>query len=191
MLYLYAVTEMARLLIVRHAKTEWNVTGRIQGRSDVPLTEESRLAAAELGRSLAGERIDAAYCSPLSRARETARLILGGRMEPVCDDRLVERDFGELEGRTYDELGLADHTRLFYALPDAKGAESDGQVFARVRSFVRDISARHKGQTVLVVSHGVCISYLMYALSHDSWDPSSYEMNYIKNLTVTEAETDL
>ena len=101
----------------------------------------------------------------------------------MCDDRLVERDFGELEGRTYDELGLADHTRLFYALSDAKGAESDGQVFARVRSFARDISARHKGQTVLVVSHGVCISFLVYALTHDEWKESEYSMNYVPNLT--------
>ena len=131
------------------------------------------------------------YIIILSDSSEQAEGFLVDIKTELEENAALKEDFGELEGRTYDELGLADHTRLFYALSDAKGAESDGQVFARVRSFVRDISARHKGQTVLVVSHGVCISYLMYALSHDSWDPSSYEMNYIKNLTVTEAETDL
>ncbi len=178
---------MIKLLIVRHAKTEWNKTGRIQGRSDIPLAPESR-AATRIAANSVGH-IDAAYCSPLSRARETAEILTEGKgVSPIPDERLTERDFGDYEGRTYEELGLPDHTKLFFALSSAKGAESSASVFERVRSFLTDIAGKHDGKTVLVVSHGVCISYLLYALCHDSWDESEYTMGYIKNLDVTERE---
>ena len=92
---------MIRLIIIRHAKTAWNKAGRIQGRSDIPLLPESVVAAREEGRRLAGERIDAAYASPLSRAMETAKAIVEGRgIEVQADARLLERDFGKYDGRT-------------------------------------------------------------------------------------------
>lgn len=178
---------MIKLLIVRHAKTEWNKTGRIQGRSDIPLAPESVEATRVAARSI--KHIDAAYCSPLMRARETAEILTEGTgVKPVPDERLTERDFGEYEGRTYDELGLPDHTKLFYALSCAKGAESSESVFGRVRSFLEFLAKEHDGETVLVVSHGVCISYLLYAITHERWDERDYTMGYIKNLDVTERE---
>lgn len=175
---------MVTLLIVRHSKTPWNIAGRIQGRSDIPLAPESEQATREAGKNLPAP--DAAYCSPLVRARRTAELLLEGTgVTPVPDARLVERDFGALDGKTYDELGLPDHTELFYVLDESVGAEPSEEVFARVRSFLEDVLGKHDGERVLVVSHGVCISYLIYALTHDRWDPSDYTMAYIKNLDVT------
>ena len=173
---------MVTLMIVRHSKTPWNLAGRIQGRSDIPLAPESEIATREAGRKLP-HKPDAAFCSPLIRARRTAELLLEGTgITPVPDDRLVERDFGVLDGKTYDELGLPDHTKLFYVMDGALGAEPSEDVFARVKSFLDDMLAHYDGKRVLVVSHGVCISYLAYALSHDRWDPSDYTLEYIKNL---------
>ena len=130
---------------------------------------------------------DAAFCSPLVRAKRTAELLLEGTgITPVIDERLVERDFGALDGKTYDELGLPDHTRLFYVLDEAIGAERSEDVYNRVRSFLDDIGARYDGKRVLVVSHGVCISYLAYALTHDRWNPADYTLEYIKNLDIIE-----
>ena len=180
---------MVKLLIVRHAKTEWNKSGKIQGRSDVPLAPESEDAARKAGEELRGENIAAVFSSPLVRAVRTAELMTEGLgLKVIRDARLIERDFGACEARTYDELGLADHTRLFYALEGVPGVEPSAAVFARVRAFVRDLTAVCDGRTVLVVSHGVCISYLVYALTHDVWDESEYEMQYIKNLTVARFE---
>lgn len=182
---------MVTFLLVRHAKTEWNKSGRIQGVSDIPLAPESELAARNAGREIA-EKIDAVYCSPLRRAARTAELIAECRgLAVVPDARLGERNFGAFEGRTYDELGLDDHTRLFYALDGVEGVEPSEEVFARVRSFVEEMLRSRDGQTVLVVSHGVCISYLIHALTHDKWTGSEYEMKYIKNLTVARYEAGL
>lgn len=175
---------MVTLLIVRHSKTPWNLAGRIQGRSDIPLAPESEQPTREAGKKLLPPP-DVAYCSPLIRARRTAELLLeGSGITPVPDERLIERDFGVLDGKTYDELGLPDHTGLFYVMDEALGAEKSEDVFARVRSFLEDMYKKHNGKRVLVVSHGVCISYLAYALTHDRWDASEYTLEYIKNLDV-------
>lgn len=179
---------MVRLLIIRHAKTEWNKIGRIQGMSDIPLTEESRIAAREAANALAGYDIAAVYSSPLVRARETAELITNRQRQIITDSRLIERDFGIFEGRTYEELGLPDHTKLFYELDSDVYAEPSDEVFDRARSFVLDMLELYDGKTVLVVSHGVCISFLIYAATHDKWDKNSYDLNYIKNLTATVVE---
>ena len=177
---------MVDLVIVRHSKTPWNLAGRVQGRSDIPLAPESEEATREAGKRLR-PLPDIAFCSPLIRAKRTAELLLeGSGVEIRTDDRLVERNFGEYEGKTYDELGLPDHTELFYALGETKGAESSESVFSRVRSFLTDIAASFDGKRVLVVSHGVCISYLIYALNHDKWDPADYDISYIKNLDFIE-----
>lgn len=177
---------MVTLLIVRHSKTPWNLAGRIQGRSDIPLAPESEQLTREAGKKLR-PLPDAAFCSPLVRAKRTAELLLEGTgITPVIDERLVERDFGALDGKTYDELGLPDHTRLFYVLDEAIGAERSEDVYNRVRSFLDDIGARYDGKRVLVVSHGVCISYLVYALTHDRWNPADYTLEYIKNLDIIE-----
>ena len=181
---------MVKLLIVRHAKTEWNKSGKIQGRSDVPLAPESEDAARQAGEELRGEKIAAVFSSPLVRAVRTAELMTEGLgLKVKRDERLIERDFGAFEARTYDELALDDHTRLFYALDDVEGVEPSESVFARVRSFVRELTENYDGKTVLIVSHGVCISYLVYALAHYVWNASAYEMKYIKNLTVARYET--
>lgn len=183
---------MVHLMIVRHAKTEWNLTGRIQGRSDIPLagSSEADVRAAAVG--LRGRKIDAVISSPLCRAVRTAELLTEGSGLPVqTDDRLTERDFGAYEGRTYAELGLPDHEKLFYCLSDVAGAEPSEDVFTRVRAFLADLSSRYDGKTVLVVSHGVCISFLLYALTHDVWKEEDYTLEYIKNLTLTERSAEV
>lgn len=183
------ILAMIKLLIVRHAKTAWNVMGRIQGQSDIPLLPESIINTKNTADSLKNIPIDKVYSSPLVRAKSTAEFLVEGRDLPVeCDARLCERNFGEYDGKTYDEIGLTEHDKLFYALENVDSAESSEDTFLRVRGFVNDLKAKDEGKTVLIVSHGVCISYLIYALNHDRYNPDDYKMNYIKNLTVYEAE---
>jgi probable phosphoglycerate mutase len=87
-----------RLVIVRHGETEWSRTGRHTGRTDLPLTDAGRSAAAALRPLLAGRTFALVLTSPRQRARETAALA-GFPDAEVCDD-LVEWDYGEDEGRT-------------------------------------------------------------------------------------------
>ena len=105
-----------RILFVRHGETDWNVEGRLQGQTDIPLNALGRFQAEDVGRRLA-KLIDTPadskwLVSPLGRTRETAeiaRRALG--LDPTSyetDDRLKEITFGSWEGFTWAELRQKD-----------------------------------------------------------------------------------
>ncbi|WP_129842386.1 histidine phosphatase family protein [Streptomyces sp. RFCAC02] len=98
----------ARVVLVRHGRTAWSVTGRHTGHTDVPLLDEGRDQAEALGRRLKGAPWSglpgaAVRTSPLSRARETCDLAgFGGRATEW--DALREWDYGAEEGLTPAEI---------------------------------------------------------------------------------------
>jgi len=101
--------EGPRVFLIRHGETEWSVTGQHTGRTDIPLTEEGRRQAKRLGARLAGERFALVLVSPLSRARETARL--AGFAIGEAGDAQVEPDLIEWDYGAYDSLTAADIRR--------------------------------------------------------------------------------
>ena len=92
---------MAEVVLLRHAETEWSLAGRHTGRTDVPLTEHGREVAAALRPRFEGREFALVLSSPLSRARETARL---AGLDAELDGDLVEWDYGEYEGITTKEI---------------------------------------------------------------------------------------
>ena len=89
------------LHVVRHGETDWNRGRRVQGHTDIPLNDEGRRQARELAAELAGVPFAAAYSSDLSRAAETARILLGERSLAVISCvGLREKHFGTWEGLT-------------------------------------------------------------------------------------------
>lgn len=158
---------MFTLLLVRHGETEENARGEIQGQLDGRLTERGRRQIALLAERLRSERIDAAYSSDLSRARETALGILTHHgCELVVDDLLRERSFGALEGKTIEVVREAVRASgLGYSSFTPSGGESLMTVRDRAIRFLHKISPRHSGHTVLVASHGgfnrAMLSYLL------------------------------
>ena len=72
-----------RLYLIRHGETEYNKLKKNQGQIDIPLNEYGRELARKTGEGLADVPFDLCFCSPLSRAKETAELILVGRNVPI------------------------------------------------------------------------------------------------------------
>ena len=156
---------MRRLLLVRHGETVWNEIRRLQGATDVPLSERGRAQSRALGQALRGYRVGAAYASSLERAQETAALALGAAGIPVVPlDELRELSLGEWEGCTTEEIRNRDgdpYLAWVRAPVDCAppGAEPLDAVCGRIVPVVERIAAAHPGnEDVLVVTHGGIIS---------------------------------
>ncbi len=151
---------MGIIYIVRHGETKWNAEGRIQGHTDIELTESGRAQARDIARRLAETKLDAAYSSDMKRTRNTAQIILGERDTPLHSiPELREYNKGVFEGLTvaeyreqYPDLYQASLVNdLDFAPP---GGETIRQCQARLSSFMRKVREAHPDDSVLIVGHG-------------------------------------
>ncbi|QHD51529.1 histidine phosphatase family protein [Vreelandella aquamarina] len=157
------------LVAVRHGITAWNLERRYQGQRDIPLlfpeAEEGLLA---LRAALADERFDAIYASDLGRCQETLAWSQAAKPGgPVyAEPRLRELDFGEYEGKVYDELKELPHYRAWIDSAgelQIPGGESSGQLRERLDAWLDDVAEhtrQHGYRKVLVVTHGGVIREL-------------------------------
>ena len=138
------------------------------GRNDLPLSRTGR-AEAEAGAARAAELgIEVIVASPLRRTRETAEIVAAALgLTPEFDDDLVELDFGEIEGLTFEEARerhpLAARRFGSDVTTAAPGGESVMDVGTRVARARRRILERHAGKSVLVVTHMTPIKLMLTA----------------------------
>lgn len=126
-----------QLLLLRHGATPPQTPRRFLGRSDVPLADKGRAQAARWQAALSDMALDAAWCSPLARCRETARIVLAGRsLEPVIAPGLAEIDLGAWEGLSVEEV-----QRRFPGQHQARGRDLAGYRTPGGESF-RDVARR-------------------------------------------------
>ncbi len=139
------------LVLVRHGESTANADGRLLGRSDVPLTARGERQAAAAARALGG--IDAVRSSPLRRARDTAAEFCQVEQLTI-DDRWVEVDYGELEGRLLQDVPT-EVWRAWRSDPTFRpeGGESLAEVSRRVTDACEELFAsngaarcRHAGR---------------------------------------------
>ena len=138
------------LVLLRHGETEWTISGRHTGRSDIELTEAGREEARAAGRRLEGMKFDRVVTSPMHRAVETCRLA-GFGDGATTDDALMEWDYGEYEGITTAEIQetVPDWSLFVQGCP---GGESAADVGARVDPLVD--AAREGEGNWLFAAHG-------------------------------------
>lgn len=150
-----------RILLLRHAETDWNRERRYQGWRDSPLSPTGREQAESAGRLLAASPLAAVWSSPLARARETAALIAAPHQLPVREaDAFKEMGFGDWEGLTRDEVRerFPEAHRAWAETPHEAawpGAEPLAVVRARALAGLGALREAHQGQTVCLVSHGI------------------------------------
>lgn len=154
------MTAPALLTLARHGETRQNAERRWQGVSDSPLTPAGRRQALMLGLRLrAFGRHAAVYTSPLGRAAETADLIAVplGLPAPRRVAGLREYDFGEWDGLTPAELSARGFWPAVMRDPEfaPPGGEAFGAAARRAREELRAIAARHRGERVVIVGHGL------------------------------------
>jgi broad specificity phosphatase PhoE len=142
------------LVLVRHAATSWNENQYCQGHQDVPLSERGRRQMELLAEALADLAFDHVYASPLSRARESARL-LGYEPEIVPD--LTEIDRGHWEGHPVEEIQRrwSKLRRAWYDDPTGlamPGGERFDDLWQRAQR-VLDLVSAAGGRRILACAH--------------------------------------
>ena len=142
------------IILVRHGQTAANADGRLLGRVDLSLTPLGRRQAASVGAALAGASVVRLVTSPLARCRETVEA-LGLALPAEVDDRWIELDYGEYDGRPLGSVPTEVWARWRVEPGWAPaGGESLSAVAGRVREACGELADRSDAdQDVVVVSH--------------------------------------
>jgi len=157
---------VAKLLLIRHGRTNLQKEDRYWGSTDIPLNDTGIKQAEQIRDSLAREKITHVYSSTLSRTRDTAKIIAAAHHINVfaCEE-LNEFNFGYAEGLTYEEIkklhpSLAEDMAKMGAIT-FPGGESLDKFYTRVQAFLKRLE-KHKAQdTLVIVAHAGSLRMLI------------------------------
>lgn len=186
------------IFLVRHGQTEWNALEKMQGQTDIELNEIGREQAQITGEQIKNENIDLIITSPLKRAKETAEIISKNFNAPMIEDkRLMERGFGELEGKTLKEREQLkektpeiDEIWNYSQNSNNYNVEKMKDFFRRIYEFLDETIEKHPDKKILLVAHGgtsVAIKcyFMKYPLEKFI---GRYEIKGLKNCEVAKFE---
>jgi uncharacterized phosphatase len=150
------------IYLVRHGETDWNRERRIQGSSDIPLNSTGQAQAKSTGELLARRTWHGIFASPLSRAMETAAIIAAevGLAAPIALPEVVERSYGDAEGRTDREVDA-----LYPGTTEVPGRESRESVVERALPALVELAEINHGKSIIVVAHGGVIAAILAAVA--------------------------
>ena len=170
-----------RIYIIRHGETQSNEKGLLQGWSDDPLNQFGIELAELTGQALKGTQFDIAFSSSLTRAKETANIVLaqsGNNCSVLIDDRVKEINMGDFEGKRFkpgeSEVDPA-LVKAFFEAPIQASAFPNGEsvtdVMNRTQDFLKSLASEDY-ETVLVSTHGCalrCMLNFLYENPADFW----------------------
>ena len=162
------------IYIVRHGKTDLNDLGIYGGRIDSHLNEEGIMEAKRIASKLKDIKFDVVISSPLKRAIETARIITKENI--IIDDRIIERDNGELEGKykkDVPEIDFNDPNEHRYDIENIIDFRN------RINSFLTDVIKKYQDKNVLIVTHAGVGIYMRCFFEGEPKDNNylSYKLN--------------
>lgn len=166
---------MVELVFVRHGQTDWNLEGRLQGIKDIPLNAKG-ISEAELLSGNIGSGYTKIISSPLKRAYKTAKILNTCLdLEILSENRIMERDFGNLVGKK------ACFIKTMENISDDYGVESIADFTKKLLGFLSDCTKLDKGRYLIITHGGVIISLL----NHYSSGDLNWENTPIKNCSIT------
>lgn len=149
------------ILLIRHGETAWNRGKVFRGTHDVPLNDNGREQARLAGEALRSRTIDAAYTSALSRAAETAQIVLAAHgVTAAVDPGLLDFNYGDWTGKEDARVARdwpAEHA-AWTSQPRSlrvPGGDTLEEVFGRAFGAMEKIAVEHAGQTVALFAHRV------------------------------------
>ncbi|MDU7440441.1 MAG: histidine phosphatase family protein [Clostridium sp.] len=176
------------IMLIRHGETEWNILGKFQGSTDIPLSNEGIRQAFMLKERLKSD-FDYIFSSPLKRAYETAKILCDERGKQVSiAEEIREINFGEWEGLTVK--GIAEkYPDIFNEWRNDKregkfcgGDMSTLNASIRAKNCIMEIANKHKGKKIVIVAHGGIIKAGLIGIFE--WDMSMYHKIALGNTCV-------
>jgi len=165
------MSEPTRIHLLRHGLTEWNELRRFQGRSNIPLNDKGVAQAERVADALSQVEWDIVFSSPLERAMQTARIVVGNRALDIQQvEGLVEMDLGALEGRMLaelsdDERAVLAQWRVKPSLVSMPGGEGLAEVQERVVESLVPLIEENSSKRILVVGHAFSLlTYICAAI---------------------------
>lgn len=159
------------ILFVRHGKTAWNKEKKMQGNVDIPLSEEGITHAEKMAEKLKDKKIDVAFCSPLTRAKQTFEIINNIREEKIpvlYENALIERNYALYEGRNKKTFNYD----IVWDYSNPLNVENFFEFAWPIINFIFGKLLRaYKDKTVLIVSHGGVSKIFEMILSKNSLYP--------------------
>jgi broad specificity phosphatase PhoE len=180
-----------KIFIIRHGQDMDNAHSILNGRRNKSLTALGRNQAKAVAQRLKRYHIAFIYTSPLKRAFETAQIVAKqlGIQKIIVREDLIERDFGVLTGKTYNEIPqyatkIIHSDGIKYFL-EAKGAEVFPSVYKRAGKVLEEIQKMHTSENVLLVTHGDMAMMLQTAYHGWTWKEGLL-MPYLDNTGILE-----
>lgn len=165
------------IYLVRQGETDWNLFKRANGVTDTFLNRTGIAQAKLQAENLRNVNFDACFCSPQTRARQTCEIIYQGQI--VFDDRLVEINAGEFEGK--EETGETMKLLWQAAMSGDKGTENFRDFMKRNCDFCDMVMGDHKGENVLIVTHAGNVRVIDYNFKGKPKDYDLTKTTIIKN----------
>lgn len=156
---------MTTIYLVRHAETDENRKGHIQGRENTHLNINGVNKVKELRQTINELGVDICYTSPLFRTLETAFGLVGDKALIIRDDRLLEREMGIYDGKKIEEYDSKKYWD-YNLNSSADGVESIKDLFKRCQEFLDDVIEKNQGKKILIVSHGSPIRVMHHILKN-------------------------
>jgi len=149
------------ILLIRHGETDWNRERVFRGVFDIPLNDNGRDQARLAAEALRSDKIDAAYTSPLSRAVETAGIVLEPHgINATLHQDLLDFDYGDWTSKKEIDVALRwpEEHAIWNSRPHSirvPGGDTLQDVFNRAFSAMEEVTRKHDGQTVALFAHRV------------------------------------
>jgi probable phosphoglycerate mutase len=172
-----------KIAMFRHGPTDWNAQHRIQGHTDIPLSDEGLRKMQGLRVPFPARRI---FASPMQRTRQTAAAM--GLGEPIPDARLMEQNWGRWEGMSLQAITEQEGKDAFIRAGRRgalrpPGGESIDEVMVRVNDFLRDVG-REDSDAIAVTHMGVLRAAYTLATGWDMATPMPPELDVSKILVL-------
>lgn len=176
------------VLLIRHGETEWNILGKFQGGTDIPLSDEGLRQANLLKDRINGD-FDYIYASPLKRAYETAKIVSEdtGKVVQIAED-LREINFGKWEGLTLKSIAeIYPDVFKEWRTDKKEGKFCDGEMSTlnasiRSRNCIMEIVKKHPGKKIAIVAHGGIIKAGLIGIFE--WDMTMYHKIALGNTCI-------